>query len=110
MRAFRRACYCPPVAGRAASDSMRRPATLIGVLLSAAAAAPAVGHAAPAPPLLFPVVGGASYIDDYGDPRPQGSHQGNDLMATKGTPVVAVASGVVKLQHSGRGGYMLYLR
>jgi hypothetical protein len=89
---------------------MSRSAILIGVLLSAAAAAPSAAHAATAPPLLFPVVGGASYIDDYGDPRPQGTHQGNDLMATKGTPVVAVANGVVKLQHSGRGGYMLYLR
>jgi len=60
--------------------------------------------------MLFPVVGGASYIDDYGAPRPQGRHQGNDLMAAKRTPVVAVANGVVTLQHSNRGGYMLYLR
>jgi hypothetical protein len=60
--------------------------------------------------MLFPVVGGASYIDDYGAPRPQGRHQGNDLMAAKRTPVVAVANGVVKLQHSNRGGFMLYLR
>jgi murein DD-endopeptidase MepM/ murein hydrolase activator NlpD len=89
---------------------MRRSAPLIGVLLSAAVAAPSAAHAATAPPLLFPVVGGASYIDDYGDPRPQGRHEGNDLMADKRTPVVAVANGVVTLQHSNRGGYMLYLR
>jgi peptidoglycan LD-endopeptidase LytH len=89
---------------------MRRSATLIGVLLAAAVAAPSVVHAATAPPLIFPVVGGASYVDDYGDPRPQGRHQGNDLMAAKRTPVVAVANGVVTLQHSNRGGYMLYLR
>ena len=31
-------------------------------------------------------------------------------MAAKRTPVIAVADGVVRLQHSGRGGYMLYLR
>ena len=31
-------------------------------------------------------------------------------MAAKRTPVIAVADGVVQLQHSGRGGYMLYLR
>ena len=89
---------------------MRRTATLIGVLLSAAVAAPVAAHAATAPPMLFPVVGGASYMDDFGAPRPQGRHQGNDLMAAKRTPVIAVASGIVKLQHSGRGGYMLYLR
>ena len=89
---------------------MRRTATLIGVFLSAAVAAPVAAHGATAPPMLFPVVGGASYIDDYGAPRPQGGHQGNDLMAAKRTPVIAVAAGIVKLQHSGRGGYMLYLR
>ena len=33
--------------------------------------------------LLFPVVGGASYVDDYGDARPQGRHEGNDLMAAQ---------------------------
>ena len=88
---------------------MRRPATLIGLVLATTLSAPAAAHAA-AVSLLFPVVGGASYVDDYGDARPQGSHQGNDLLAAKRTPVIAVASGVVKLQHSGRGGYMLYLR
>jgi hypothetical protein len=88
---------------------MRRPATLIGLVLATTLSAPAAAHAATAA-LLFPVVGGASYVDDYGDARPQGRHQGNDLMAPKRTPVIAVASGVVRLQHSGRGGYMLYLR
>jgi hypothetical protein len=88
---------------------MRRPATLIGLVLATTLSASAAAHAS-AVPMLFPVVGGASYVDDYGDARPQGRHQGNDLMAPKHTPVIAVASGVVKLQHSGRGGYMLYLR
>ena len=91
------------------SDSMRRPATLIGLVLATTLSAPAAAHAAAAA-MLFPVVGGASYVDDYGDARPQGRHQGNDLMAPKHTPVIAVADGVVRLQHSGRGGYMLYLR
>ena len=88
---------------------MRRLATLIGFVLATTLTAPAAAHAAAAT-LLFPVVGGASYVDDYGDSRPQGRHQGNDLMSAKRTPVIAVADGVVKLQHSGRGGYMLYLR
>ena len=88
---------------------MRRPATLIGIVLATTLTAPAAAHAA-APSMLFPVVGGATYTDDYGEPRAQGRHQGNDLMAPKGTPVIAVANGVVRLQHSGRGGYMLYLR
>jgi Peptidase family M23 len=88
---------------------MRRPATLIGLVLATTLIAPAAAHAA-TPSLLFPVVGGATYVDDYGAPRPQGRHQGNDLMAPKRTPVIAVADGVVRLHHSGRGGYMLYLR
>jgi peptidoglycan LD-endopeptidase LytH len=88
---------------------MRRPATLIGIVLATTLTAPAAAHAA-RPSLLFPVVGGATYTDDYGDARGQGRHQGNDLMARKGTPVIAVANGVVTLYHSGRGGYMMYLR
>jgi hypothetical protein len=88
---------------------MRRTATLIGVVIATTISAPAAAQAA-ARPLLFPVVGGATYFDDYGAARPQGSHQGNDLMADKGTPVIAVADGVVRMQHSNRGGYMLYLR
>lgn len=87
---------------------MRRTATLIGGFL-AAFAAPAAATAAK-PPLLFPVVGGASYIDDFGAARPQGGHQGNDLMAAKRTPVIAVADGVVSLSHGSRSGYMITLR
>ena len=88
---------------------MRRTPTLIGLVLATTLTAPAAAHAA-APALLFPVVGGATYTDDYGDARPQGGHQGNDLMAPKHTPVIAVAGGVVTLHYSQRGGYMLYLR
>ena len=89
------------VAGRAASDSMRRPATLIGLVLATTLTAPAAAHAATAPPLLFPVVGGASYIDDYGAPRPQGRHEGNDLMAAKRTPGDRGRRRRRQLQHSG---------
>lgn len=88
---------------------MRRPATLIGFVLATMLTAPAAAPAAK-PSFLFPVVGGATYTDDYGDARSQGRHQGNDLMAAKGTPVIAVADGVVTLHNSGRGGYMMYLR
>ena len=88
---------------------MRRPATLIGLVLATTLTVPAAAHAA-TPGFLFPVVGGATYFNDYGAPRAQGGHQGNDLMAPKRTPVIAVADGVVRLHRSGRGGYMLYLR
>src|SRR5215218_7372698 len=53
-------------AGRrgAARDTMRRPATLIGLVLAATLTIPAAAHAA-TPTFLFPVVGGATYFDDY---------------------------------------------
>lgn len=44
----------------------------------------------------FPVMGEYRYSDDYGAPRPQGSHDGNDIIARKGTPVVAVADGTIQ--------------
>ena len=62
------------------------------------------------PRLIFPVVGGASYIDDFGTPRPGGPHQGNDLLAARHTPAVAVEPGTVKLwTSSASAGCMLYL-
>jgi hypothetical protein len=62
------------------------------------------------PRLIFPVVGGATYIDDFGAPRAGGSHQGNDLMAERHTPAVAVEAGTVKFwTTSATAGCMLYL-
>jgi hypothetical protein len=62
------------------------------------------------PVLIFPVAGTVSYIDDFGQARPGGAHQGNDLMATKKTPVVAVEPGKVKFwTTSAAAGCMLYL-
>jgi murein DD-endopeptidase MepM/ murein hydrolase activator NlpD len=54
------------------------------------------------PQLIFPVVAKVSYIDDFGAPRWQGPHQGNDIMAAKRSPVVAVEGGRVE-KHSGSG-------
>lgn len=45
--------------------------------------------------IAFPVQGGAEYIDDFGAPRFNHSHEGNDLMAPKHTPVIAANDGVV---------------
>lgn len=59
---------------------------------------------------MFPVVGQTTYHDDFGDPRPQGPHQGNDLMAARLSPAVAVEAGKVKFwTKSVTAGCMLYL-
>jgi hypothetical protein len=73
-------------------------------------AAPAASAPPKVPPLLFPVAGPTTYEDDFGQPRAGGVHQGNDLLATKKTPVVAVEGGKVELwTTSASAGCMLYL-
>ncbi|MCA1841565.1 MAG: M23 family metallopeptidase, partial [Actinobacteria bacterium] len=49
----------------------------------------------------FPVKGAYSYIDTFGAPRMEGTkyyhrHEGNDIFALKGTPLVAVVDGVIE--------------
>jgi hypothetical protein len=81
-------------------------------LATGSAAAYASSHAvAPkVPQLIFPVVGKATYIDDFGAPRGQGRHEGNDIMTTWRSPAVAVEAGKVKFHTtSARAGCMLYL-
>jgi hypothetical protein len=47
------------------------------------------------PRLDFPVIGKVYYQDDFGDPRAGHSHQGNDIMAPRKSPVIAVEQGRV---------------
>jgi hypothetical protein len=80
---------------------------LLGAAGSALAANPKKGSV---PTLIFPVVGAVSYVDDFGEARPGGTHQGNDLMALKKTPVVAVEPGKITFwTTSANAGCMLYL-
>ena len=86
----------------------RTTAVALLVLLAAWALSGTAG--AGVPRLIFPVVAKVSYVNDFGDPRPQGRHEGNDLMSAKRSPVVAVEAGrVKKWGSSSRGGCMLYL-
>ncbi|MEI7885959.1 MAG: M23 family metallopeptidase [Actinomycetes bacterium] len=59
------------------------------------------GTAATLRAITFPVSGGATYVDTFGAPRSGGrTHEGQDLMATKGTPLVAAITGrVTRLRH-----------
>ncbi|MDQ3065822.1 MAG: M23 family metallopeptidase [Actinomycetota bacterium] len=82
--------------------------TVIALLLSAGAAA--ASPAAKAPQIVFPVLGESSYQDDFGDPRGQGGHEGNDIMAPRKALVLAAEAGTVKFHTtSARAGCMLYL-
>ena len=61
-------------------------------------------------PIIFPVVGAAKYFDDWGDPRGQGRHAGNDILTTWRSPAVAAEDGKIRLHTtSSRAGCMLYL-
>ncbi|MBK5305367.1 MAG: M23 family metallopeptidase [Frankiaceae bacterium] len=68
---------------------------------------------APAVPVagyVCPVRGHTSFSDTWGDARSGHRHQGTDVMAAYGAPVVAVISGTVKTAYSSSGGISLYLR
>jgi hypothetical protein len=79
---------------------------LFGLAGTASAAKPS----ATVPTLIFPVAGPATYTDDFGQARPGGTHQGNDMLATKKTPVVAVEAGKIEFwTTSASAGCMLYL-
>jgi murein DD-endopeptidase MepM/ murein hydrolase activator NlpD len=58
---------------------------------------------------VFPVAGPHSYIDSFGAPRVGHRHQGTDIMAPHGTPVVACVSGTVRTSSGGSGGIMLWI-
>ena len=81
---------------------------MIALLVGAGAAAASASAAVPR--LVFPVLGPASYVDDFGDARGQGGHEGNDLMAPRRALALAAEAGTVKFwTTSSRAGCMLYL-
>ena len=60
--------------------------------------------------IVFPVLGNVEFTDDFGAPRPQGPHQGIDILAARHAPALAAEPGRVRF-HTGswRAGCMLYL-
>jgi Peptidase family M23 len=80
------------------------------VLAAALAAGSFAGPTHPVPELVFPVVAPTVYHDDFGAPRPQGKHEGIDMMAARLSPAVAAEAGKIKFwTKSARAGCMLYL-
>lgn len=67
----------------------------------------------PLPPVwICPVQGGGRWFrDDWGAPRGDtGVHVGNDIVASRGTPVVAPVSGTLELRQGKIGGNAFYVR
>jgi len=87
------------------------PAALLLALVLVPAVTAAAAPAAVSPAAsIFPVAAATTYADDFGQPRPGGTHQGIDILAARKAPVVAVESGKVKFwTTSANAGCMLYL-
>ncbi len=57
-----------------------------------------------------PVGGSSVFVDSWGDPRSGGRrHEGVDMEAERGTPVVAVRSGTAEFKRSRLGGNSIWL-
>jgi murein DD-endopeptidase MepM/ murein hydrolase activator NlpD len=83
---------------------------------SASTGGPSIRQVAGSAQMVCPIGGPLEHRSDFGDPRSGGrSHQGNDLFAEHGTPVVAPFDGVVidvanDEGTAGLGGLALWLR
>ncbi|MDJ0923386.1 MAG: M23 family metallopeptidase [Acidimicrobiia bacterium] len=66
----------------------------------------------PAAAMVCPVDGAVAFTDTWGDPRSGGrTHKGVDMIAARGTPLVAIEAGTVKrMRNGGLGGITVTLR
>jgi murein DD-endopeptidase MepM/ murein hydrolase activator NlpD len=101
----------PPVAARPGQPAARAaPPAPAAPRPPAASAAPAGGSPVASAGWVCPVQGPHAFSNDYGAPRGGGrSHQGNDILAARGTPVVANVSGTVTHRTGAVSGKAYYL-
>ena len=98
------------------------PALSVGLLASLCSLSlvsqPVAAHSAPsanAPASVnrldsCPVAGVSEFADSWGDPRSSGRrHEGVDMAADRGTPVVAVRAGEAEFKRSNLGGNAIWL-
>ena len=96
----------PARAGTPVRSTVRRTV----LVAEAQAAPPPTAPPPPAPVVFCPVEGGAEFVDSWGAPRSGGRrHQGVDMLAAHGTPVVAPVAGTVTNRNNGAGGLSYHL-
>ena len=97
------------LAAQAAREAQAESTTEAPAAAPAAAAAPAPNL--PRGSMTCPVDGPNSFIDSWGYPRSGGrTHEGTDIMAGSGTPVVAIADGTITYAGYGdSAGYWIIL-
>lgn len=64
-------------------------------IIGLALAWPGYAQAATVRQIIFPVIGKNSFSDDFGTVRVGHTHEGNDIIAKKGTPLVAAVDGTI---------------
>lgn len=97
-------------AARAAAQAKSRPAARAAAAAPAAAAPAQSASVVSGGGMTCPVAGPVSFADTWGAPRSGGrSHKGVDMMASRGTPVVAPVSGTVTHRGNSVGGLSFHL-
>ena len=104
----------PVAAPAAAASSSADPLPAAPAPEPAGVASPDVAPPPPPPPprsgIACPVAGSSAYSDTWGASRSGGrSHQGVDMLARTGTPLVAVVSGSVQFKQNSLGGNAVWL-
>jgi len=102
--------------GTTSAPSQTTTTTAAAATTTTAAPAPTTTAPSPPPPSpggggSCPVAGAVTFSDTWGAPRSGGrTHQGVDMIAARGTPIVAIFSGTIyRTSNSSLGGLSVYL-